>query len=58
MDRRTPVQSIREKYKDCTSNQFREIKECWIKTCALWPYRMGKRPNPEDLVLLTRKGVK
>ena len=57
MDRLTPVQSIREKCKDCTSNQLREIRECRIKTCALWPYRMGKRPKPEDLVLLTRKGV-
>jgi hypothetical protein len=58
MDRLTPVQSIREKFRDCTSNQLREIRECRIKTCALWPYRMGKRPKSGDLVLPTRKGVK
>jgi hypothetical protein len=55
---RTPIQSIREKCKDCTNNQLREIRECRIITCALWPYRKGTRPRPADLVILTRKGVK
>jgi hypothetical protein len=60
MDRLTPVQSIREKCKDCTCNQLHEIKECQVTTCALWPYRMGKRPKPvtEEFMRLTRKGVK
>lgn len=41
----TPIKSIRAKCKDCTNNQFLEIKECALKDCPLWPYRMGKRPK-------------
>ena len=53
----TPIKAIREKCKDCTGHQLQEIRECSIKTCALWPYRMGRRPKHEDLDLLTREGV-
>lgn len=41
----TPIKAIRAKCLDCTCNQPKEISECCIKTCALWPYRMGKRPK-------------
>lgn len=41
----TPIKSIRAKCKDCTNNQYLEIKECTLKNCPLWPYRMGKRPK-------------
>ena len=53
----TPIKAIREKCKDCTGHQLQEIRECSIKTCALWPYRMGKRPKREGLNLLTKKGI-
>jgi hypothetical protein len=58
MRRLTPIQAIREKCKDCTCHQLREIKECQITDCATWLYRMGRRPKPADLIRLTRKGVK
>ena len=54
----TPIKAMREKCKDCTGHQLLEIRECRIKICALWPYRMGKRPRYEDLNLVTRKGTK
>lgn len=57
MDRLT-FKAAREKFKQCTWNQLKEIKECPITDCATWPYRMGRRPQPEDLVLLSKKGVK
>lgn len=57
MNRLTPIQAIREKCKDCTCDQHREIRECPITTCALWPYRMGKRPTKEDLERLAMKGA-
>lgn len=44
----TPIKSIRAKCKDCTNNQYQEIKECDMKNCPLWPYRMGKRPKKEN----------
>jgi hypothetical protein len=40
----TPVKAIRAKCLDCTSSQPEEVRNCTIKTCALWPYRFGKRP--------------
>ena len=44
----TPIKAIRAKCMDCTCNQPKEIRECRIVTCALWPYRMGKRPKQGD----------
>lgn len=40
----TPIQSIRKKCLDCSNNQYLEVRECTVKNCALYPYRMGKRP--------------
>lgn len=40
----SPVDAIRRKCLDCTAGQVAEISDCQIKTCALWPYRMGKNP--------------
>lgn len=41
----TPLKAIRAKCWDCTCGQPAEIKDCHIKTCALYPFRMGKNPN-------------
>ena len=42
---RTPMKAIRAKCMDCTCDQVAEIRECTIKLCPLWPYRMGRRPK-------------
>lgn len=41
----TPMKAIRMKCLDCCCDQVQEIRECRITTCALWPYRMGRRPQ-------------
>ncbi len=41
----TPMKAIRAKCLDCSCGQVKEIRECRITSCALWPYRMGKRPK-------------
>ena len=43
----TPMKAIRAKCLDCTCHQPKEIRECSITTCPLWPYRMGKRPKDQ-----------
>lgn len=43
--RLTPVRAIRLKCLDCSANQVKEVKECPVKECVLYPYRMGKNPN-------------
>ena len=45
----TPVKAIRAKCMDCCCNELKEIRECDILHCALWPYRMGRRPRGRRL---------
>ena len=39
-----PLRAIREKCLDCSCQQPIEVKECPVKACALWPFRMGVNP--------------
>lgn len=41
----TPMKAIRLKCLDCCCGQVQEIRECTITRCAIWPYRMGRRPK-------------
>ena len=47
MENNTPMKAIRLKCLQCTCEQFTEVRECPIKDCALYPYRMGHRPKKE-----------
>lgn len=40
----TPQKAIRKKCIDCSADQLKEVRLCPVTNCALWPYRMGKRP--------------
>ena len=40
-----PLKAIPAKCFDCCCNQYKEIRDCPITDCSLWPYRMGKRPR-------------
>jgi hypothetical protein len=44
----TPMRAIRAKCLDCACQQPKEVRECRITTCALRPYRLGKRPVKVD----------
>lgn len=48
MTKVTPMKAIRLKCLQCTCGQFQEVRECTIKDCALYPYRMGRRPKKEE----------
>ena len=37
----TPMKAIRQKCLDCSCEQLSEVKECSIKNCALYPFRVG-----------------
>ena len=47
---KTPMKAIRAKYLDCSNLQVKEIRDCAIKQCALYPYRMGKRPKKGESI--------
>ena len=42
MARRSMSRAIAEKCIDCSGGQKREVENCPIKNCPLYPYRMGK----------------
>ena len=44
----TPIKAIRAKCMDCSNNQYAEIKNCIVKNCPLYPYRLGHRPKKND----------
>lgn len=36
--------AIRAKCMQCSCGSPKEVKECPVKTCALYPFRLGKQP--------------
>lgn len=53
-----PLRAIREKCLDCSCQQPTEVKECPVKACALWPFRMGKNPYRTVKVLTPEQKAK
>ncbi len=41
----TPIKAIRAKCLECSGFQPKEVRECQIDTCPLFPFRMGTNPN-------------
>lgn len=39
----TPLQAIRKKCRDCTGDNLEEIRNCTIKECPLYPYKLNKK---------------
>lgn len=46
----TPVKAIKKHCLDCSGGFKKEVRECIIQDCPLYPFRLGKNPN--------RKGIK
>lgn len=44
----TPLKAIRAKCIDCSGGVPKEVRECPIKDCPIYPYRMGRRPKDEQ----------
>jgi hypothetical protein len=59
--KQTPLRAIRSKCVDCGAGSLVEVRLCPVTTCAIWPYRMGKRPttisqiSKKSLVIQKRK---
>ena len=41
----TPVKAIRLKCIDCSGGVLNEVKNCVVKNCPLYLFRLGKNPN-------------
>jgi len=46
---KTPIKTIREFCLDCSAGSYKEVRNCIIENCPLYPYRMGKRPTKVDI---------
>jgi hypothetical protein len=51
----TPLKAIRAKCLDCCCWQPKEVRECTVLDCALYPYRLGRRPDPSETFLPPKK---
>ncbi len=45
----TPMKQMRRKCLDCCLNSKQEVRECTAYHCALYPYRMGRRPTEKEI---------
>ena len=53
--RLTKGQAIRAKCLDCCCWQNTEVRECTVKKCPLWRYRMGKEIKDSLTPIITPK---
>lgn len=47
----TPLRAIRAKCVDCSAGSMKEVRECVMLDCPLYPYRLGKSPNRKPRIL-------
>ena len=47
----TPLRAIRAKCIDCSTGSMKEVRECVMLDCPLYPYRLGKSPNRKPRIL-------
>lgn len=40
-----PLRAIRTHCVECSGGSTKEVRECSITRCPLFPYRMGRRPG-------------
>ena len=41
----TPLKAIRKKCLDCSYFQPKEVRECLVIKCPIYPYLFGRRPS-------------
>ena len=40
------LKAVRARCLDCSVHQPGEVARCPVTTCALWPFRFGRDPDP------------
>ena len=54
--RLTRAKAIRAKCLDCCCGQAVEVRNCHIKSCPLWRYRMGNEESDELKPIVKKRG--
>jgi hypothetical protein len=42
---KSPLKAIRDNCVDCSGGTLKEVRNCVIHNCPLYPFRMGRNPN-------------
>lgn len=50
----TPVKAIRKNCLDCSGGSIKEVRECIVKSCPLYDFRLGTNPRRKGI---NRKNV-
>lgn len=46
----TPTKAIRLYCLQCSGGAYSEVRDCIIKDCTLYPFRLGKNPNYKQVI--------
>lgn len=49
MKNHTPLKAIRQNCIDCSAGSLKDVRDCIITNCPLYPYRMGKNPSRKNI---------
>lgn len=55
IDCKTPVKAIRDYCLGCCCNSRTDVRKCTAINCALFHYRMGRRPTKAELLEFMKK---
>ena len=47
----SPLKTLRAKCLECCVGSSAEVHKCHLSDCPIWPYRFGRPPKPEDLIV-------
>lgn len=50
MAKLTPMKAIRKKCLECSGGSAKEVRECKVRTCALFAYRSGEKPKGDKYI--------
>lgn len=51
MAKLTPMKAIRKKRLECSGGSAKEVRECKVRTCALFAYRSGEKPKGDKYIV-------
>ena len=47
----TPLKAIKKHCLECSGFEKKQVRECAVKDCVLFPYRLGFNPNRKGCTL-------
>ena len=48
--KQTPLRAIKKHFLECSGYEKKQVRECAIKDCVLFPYRKGTNPNRKGII--------